>query len=129
MWVSQFVHPPHPAPEASISVGPMWFPLGYMGYKWPARSVERLPPFRPQKLRGQVLVMGNTADPITPLMSARLVAGLLGDQAALVEQLGFGHTTLAESSSCTDKIVADHIVRGIVSPFSSRNLCSREQIH
>ena len=61
--------------------------------------------------------MGNTADPSTPIVSARLVAELLGDQAALVQQLGFGHTTLAESSNCTDSVVADHIVRGIVSPF------------
>ena len=95
----------------------MWFQIGYMGYKWPTRSVERLPPFRRQKLRGQVLVIGNTADPITPFVNARFVAELLGDQAALVEQLGFGHTTTAESSNCTDSIVADHIVHGIVSPF------------
>ena len=95
----------------------MWMPIGYLGYKWPTRSVERPPPFRRQKLRGQVLVMGNTADPITPIVSARLVAELLGDQAALVEQLGYGHTTLAGSSSCTDRIVADHIMRGIVSLF------------
>ena len=114
--------------ESFTPVGPMWFPLGYTGYKWPARSVEQLPPFRHQKLRGQVLVLANTADPITPVMSARLVAELLGDQAALVEQLGFGHTTLAESSSCTDRIVADHIIRGIVSPFSSRDLISFERL-
>ena len=88
-----------------------------MGYKWPARSVERLPPFHHQKLRNQILIIGNTADPVTPIVSARFVAELLGDQAVLVEQLGFGHTTLAGSSSCTDKIVADHIMRGIVSVF------------
>lgn len=86
-----------------------------MGYKWPTRSVERLPPFRRQKLRNKILVIGNTADPITPLASARFVAGLLGDQAVMVEQLGFGHTSLAESSNCTDRIVADHLMRGIVS--------------
>lgn len=94
--------------------GPMWGPLGYSGYKWSTRSVERLPPFRPQKLRNQILVLGNTADPITPLVSARFVAELLGDQAVMVEQLGFGHTTLAEYSSCTERIVADHITRGIL---------------
>lgn len=88
-----------------------------MGYKWPTRSVERLPPFRHQKLRNRVLIIGNTADPITPVASARFVLGLLGDQAVMVEQLGFGHTTLAESSNCTDRIVADHIMRGIVSIF------------
>jgi len=100
--------------EVSPMFGPMWFPIGYMGYKWPARSVERLPPFRHQKLRNQILVIGNTADPVTPIMSARFVAELLGDQAVLVEQLGFGHTTLAESSKCTDKIVADHVMHGIL---------------
>jgi len=100
--------------EVSPMFGPMWFPIGYMGYKWPIRSVERLPSFRRQKLRNQILVMGNTADPVTPVASAKFVAGLLGDQAVMVEQLGFGHTTLAESSNCTDRIVADHIMRGIL---------------
>ena len=101
----------------SVSVGPMWTPIGYMGYKWSTRSVEPLPPFRRQKLRNQVLVMGTTADPVTPIASARYVAELLGDQAVLVEQLGYGHTTLAEFSSCTDRITADHVMRGIVSFF------------
>lgn len=102
---------------AFVQVGPIWAPVGHMGYKWPARSVERLPPFRRQKLRNQILVIGNTGDPVTPIASARFVAGLLGDQAVLVEQLGFGHTTLAELSNCTDKVVADHVMRGIVSLF------------
>ena len=89
--------------------------MGYMGYKWPVRSVERLPPFRLQKIRNEVLVMGNTADPVTPLVSAKFVVELLADQGVLVEQLGFGHTTLAERSRCTQKIVADYVIHGIVS--------------
>ena len=104
----------------------MWFPVGYMGYKWPIRSVERLPPFRRQKLRNRILVLGNTADPVTPVANARFVVGLLGDQAVLVEQLGFGHTTLAESSNCTDGVVADHIMRGIVSLFCVESLFSSD---
>jgi len=100
--------------EVSPMFGPMWHPAGYTGYKWPTRSVERLPPFRPQKLRNQILVIGNTADPVTPLASAKFVAELFGDQAVLVEQLGFGHTTLAEFSSCTYRILADHVMRGIL---------------
>ena len=92
-----------------------------MGYKWPARSVERLPPFRRQQLQNQILIIGNSWDPITSVTNARFVAELLGDQAVLVEQLGFGHTTLAESSNCTDRILADHIMRGIVSLFLWRN--------
>ena len=93
----------------------MWFPVAHMGYKWPVRSVEPLPPFRLHKLRNQVLVIGNTADPMTPLVSAKFVVELLADQGVLVEQLGFGHTTLAERSHCTHKIVADYIMHGIVS--------------
>jgi len=100
--------------EVSPMFGPMWFPLGYSGYKWSTRSVERLPPFRHQKLRNKILILANTADPITPIVSARLVVKLLGDQAVMVEQLGFGHTTLAEYSSCTEKIVADYVMRGIL---------------
>jgi len=92
----------------------LWFPIGYMGYRWPTRSVERLPPFRHQQLRNKILVMGNTADPVTPVKNARSVAELLGDQAVMVEQLGFGHTTLAQLSNCTDRIVADHIMRGVL---------------
>lgn len=91
-----------------------------MGYEWSTRSVERLPPFSRQELRNQVLVIGNTADPVTPIASARFITKLLGDQAVLVEQLGFGHTTLAELSNCTDRIVADHVMHGIVSLFSLR---------
>ena len=89
-----------------------------MGYEWPTRSVERLPPFRSQKLRNRVLIIGNTGDPITPIRSARYVVELLGDQAVLVEQLGYGHTSLGGSSNCTTKIVADHVMRGIVSLFT-----------
>ena len=82
---------------------------------WPTRSVEPLPPFRLRKLRNQVLVIGNTADPGAPLVSAKFVVGLLADQAVLVEQLGFGHTSLAELSRCTQKIVTDYIMQGVVS--------------
>ena len=96
----------------------MWLPIGHMGYKWPARSVEPLPPFRLRKLRNQILLMSTTADPATPLANAKFVAELLADQAVLVEQLGFGHTTLAEYSRCTKKIVTDYIMHGIVGHLS-----------
>ena len=62
--------------------------------------------------------MSTTGDPATPLANAKFVAELLADQAVLVEQLGFGHTTLAEHSSCTQKIVTDYIMHGIVNHFS-----------
>lgn len=113
--------------EVSPMFGAMWFPIGYLGYEWPTRSVERLPPFRPQKLRGQVLVIGNTADPITPIRSARYVAELLGDQAVLVEQIGYGHTSLAGSSNCTTKIVVDHVMHGIL-PQEKETQCKMDSL-
>jgi len=33
----------------------------YTAYKWPIRSVERLPPYKPTKLKIPVLIVGNTA--------------------------------------------------------------------
>lgn len=86
--------------EVTPTFGTAWS-LGYNSYKWPVRSVERLPPYTPAKLKIPVLVIGNTADPITPFASAQKTANLLGDNGFLVEQLGFGHTSLAQSSSCT----------------------------
>jgi len=34
--------------------------FSYVSYKWPTRSVERLPPYTPAKLKNPVLVIGNT---------------------------------------------------------------------
>jgi hypothetical protein len=106
-----------------------------MSYSWPIRSVEQLPPYTPAKLKIPVLVIGNTvrlffpstesfprtdpivlsqADPITPLVSARKTANELGDNAFLVEQLGFGHSSLAQTSSCTLNIVSNYFVNSTV---------------
>ncbi|KAF9785048.1 hypothetical protein BJ322DRAFT_1108516 [Thelephora terrestris] len=70
-------------------------------FGWPVRSVERLAPFSPKQLKNPVLIIGNAADPITPFANAEKAANLLGDNAFLLEQLGFGHTSIAQFSSCT----------------------------
>ena len=54
------------------------------------------------------------ADPIAPFASAQMTANLLGDNAFLVEQLGFGHTSLAQSSSCTSSIMANYLLNSTV---------------
>lgn len=38
----------------------------YISYKWPVRSVERLPPFSPKELKNPVLVMGSTVRAFHP---------------------------------------------------------------
>lgn len=108
--------------------------FSYGSYGWPVRSVERLPPYSPAKLKTPVLVIGNTvsrttppdsifpltrpcnfqADPITPFRSAQKVANLFGDDAFLVEQLGFGHTSFAQGSSCTLGVVVNYFANSTV---------------
>ena len=55
------------------------------------------------------------ADPITPFASAQKTAELLGDNAFLVHQLGFGHTSLAQTSSCTLSVMINYIANSTVS--------------
>ena len=55
------------------------------------------------------------ADPITPFASAQKTANLLGDNAFLVEQLGYGHTSLAQTSSCTLGIMVNYVANSTVS--------------
>lgn len=54
-------------------------------------------------------------DPITPFVGAKYIADLLGDSATLIEQDGFGHTSLAEMSTCSRNIVNKYLVNGTVS--------------
>jgi pimeloyl-ACP methyl ester carboxylesterase len=82
---------------------------GY-NFGWPVRSVEPLPPFDLSATGSPVLVIGNTADPRTAFSGAQNAATLLGGRATLVEQLGVGHTSLAEVSKCTLNIIATYVV-------------------
>lgn len=111
--------------------------LSYNLYGWPVRSVERLPPFSSKQLKNPVLVMGSTVrtsypwlelnpdrqdfqtDPITPFASARKTANMFGDNAFLLEQLGFGHSTLAQVSACTVGVVNNYFAKSEVSVVSS----------
>ncbi|KAI0807357.1 alpha/beta-hydrolase [Fomes fomentarius] len=85
---------------------------------WPFRSVERYQgPFN-KKLANKILIASTTArsfdafDPITPIRGARTLAGLLGDDAVLVELHGFGHPTFATESACMTNTMAAYMVNG-----------------
>ena len=43
------------------------------------------------------------------------MANLLGDNAFLIEQLGFGHTSTSQPSSCTTGIMANYFINSVVS--------------
>ena len=55
---------------------------------------------------------------MTPFMSAQSTANMLGDNAFLLEQLGFGHSTLAQTSACTIGVVANYFGNSEVGVFS-----------
>jgi len=66
------------------------------------------------------LILFYQADPITPFVSAQAAARMLGDRATLVEQLGVGHVSIAQFSSCTMGIVANYVLTSKVCPSHSQ---------
>ena len=73
-------------------------------------------------LKNPIIVIGNKADPATPFVDASLVAGYLGDSAVLVEQDGFGHSSLAQKSTCTQNIITSFFVNGVL-PKGDDTVC------
>ncbi|KAL1675321.1 Alpha/Beta hydrolase protein [Schizophyllum commune] len=98
--------------NVSALFGPQWGAQGNLCFAWPARAVERYTGLWDGKLKNSVLVIGNTADPVTPFENAQLMADLLGDCAVLIKQNGFGHASLAEKSSCTIGVVSRYFQEG-----------------
>ncbi|KAH9886642.1 Alpha/Beta hydrolase protein [Cubamyces lactineus] len=86
---------------------------------WPVRAVERYQgPFN-RSLQNKVLILGNTFDPLTPFADAEKVTTLLKDDAVLVRQNGFGHTTIADPSDCIVKLVSAYFVNETVPEVSA----------
>ncbi|RDX49113.1 alpha/beta-hydrolase [Lentinus brumalis] len=97
--------------NVSHMFGSLWpFPV-YCSF-WPVRSVERYQgPFN-KKLANKILIASNLLDPITPLPAAETLAGLLGRDAVLVRQNGFGHTTVSAPSGCMNEIFIAYMTNG-----------------
>ena len=53
-------------------------------------------------------------DPITPYSNSQRVASMLDDKAVLVTQNGYGHTSLAEKSTCTLNTIKQYFIDGSV---------------
>ncbi|KAI0762144.1 alpha/beta-hydrolase [Trametes elegans] len=89
---------------------------------WPVRAVERYQgPFN-TTLANRILVIGNSYDNATPFLEARRMAEVLGDQAALVRQNGFGHTSIYQASACTRKVIQDYLADGTL-PSAKLTVC------
>ncbi|KAL1685456.1 Alpha/Beta hydrolase protein [Schizophyllum commune] len=102
--------------------GPRWGDPGNACFAWPARAVERYTGPWDNKLKNKILIIGNTADPITPFENAQLMTKLLGDSAVLVKQDGFGHTSLGEMSSCTYGLINTYLTNGSL-PENNDTVC------
>ncbi|KAE8381941.1 TAP-like protein-domain-containing protein [Aspergillus bertholletiae] len=63
------------------------------------------------KTASPVLVLSNTFDPSTPLTSAKNLTATL-EGSVLLEQNGYGHTTLSMPSLCTAKAVRAYFMNG-----------------
>ncbi|KAI0369591.1 alpha/beta-hydrolase [Pilatotrama ljubarskyi] len=93
---------------------------------WPVRAVERYEgPFN-KTLANRILVVNNVLDPITPLSNAEVLAGLLGDDARLVVQRGFGHTTLQSPSRCLNEIFLAYLTNGTL-PEGNETVCNVDE--
>ncbi|OJT07186.1 hypothetical protein TRAPUB_1958 [Trametes pubescens] len=89
---------------------------------WPVRAVERYQgPFN-KTLANKVMVVSNTFDPVTPLPEAEAVAALLGDNARLVRQDAFGHTSVSEPSQCLNAVMFAYFVNGTL-PEDNSTVC------
>ncbi|KAI1785748.1 alpha/beta-hydrolase [Ganoderma leucocontextum] len=88
---------------------------------WPVRASERFQgPFN-GTFANKVLVIGNAYDNATPFKEAAHMAEVLGDQAALVKQNGFGHTSIYQSSACVADIIKAYLNDGTLPPGTSSN--------
>ncbi|KAF9072802.1 hypothetical protein BDP27DRAFT_1400715 [Rhodocollybia butyracea] len=71
---------------------------------WPVDGPERFTGPWNATLETKMLIVSNTADPITPMSSGILVNSLMPDSSVLVIQDGPGHTSFAMPSLCTAKL-------------------------
>ncbi|KZO93675.1 alpha/beta-hydrolase [Calocera viscosa TUFC12733] len=88
---------------------------------WPVREADFFAgPFN-HSLANDILVIGNTYDPATPLTYAKIVHSLI-KQSTLVQHDGYGHCSLAMISLCTARIIRDYFLNGTV-PAQSEVFC------
>ncbi|RDX41793.1 alpha/beta-hydrolase [Lentinus brumalis] len=96
----------------SPSFGAFWpIPWHRCSY-WPVRAPERYQgPFN-GTYANKVLVIGNSYDGATPFFEAQHMAEVMGDQAGLVRQDGYGHTSIYQPSECVTNIVIAYLENG-----------------
>ncbi|KAI5121647.1 hypothetical protein M0805_001174 [Coniferiporia weirii] len=97
-----------------------------MCHHWTARETERFTgPFN-HTLNNEILVIGNTADPITPVQNARAVNRMMPHSSRLIVQDGSGHCSSAMTSLCTTKALRGYFLEGKLP--ESGLLCETDEV-
>ncbi|KAK0243429.1 hypothetical protein EDD85DRAFT_815033 [Armillaria nabsnona] len=106
------------SPHFGMSTG-MYEPDGGCQY-WPAKGPERFTGPWNATLDIPMLIISNTADPVTPISSGLLINSLMPDSSVLIIQESPGHTSSSMVSLCTMKLQRQYMSEGIVPANGTR---------
>lgn len=76
-----------------------------------SRPKWRFPPYRQTNTSFPILFIGNTADNVTPLRSARNNSAVFPGSVVLVQR-SYGHCSLAAPSTCSARMIRDYFQKG-----------------
>ncbi|ORY50704.1 alpha/beta-hydrolase [Rhizoclosmatium globosum] len=83
---------------------------------WPVSASERYTGPWNNKLKNQILIIGNRYDPVTPLASAQIIEKQMEGNGVLLTREGYGHCSTSMVSKCTQEHIRRYFVDGIVPP-------------
>ncbi|KAB8264680.1 TAP-like protein-domain-containing protein [Aspergillus pseudonomiae] len=98
-------------PPSSKLLGEVGNSIAMTCTQWQIDAKERYVGNFESKTKNPIMVIGNTYDSATPLVSARNISASF-EGSVLLEHGGWGHASLAHGSSCTSKIVRDYWTNG-----------------
>ncbi|KZT53799.1 alpha/beta-hydrolase [Calocera cornea HHB12733] len=113
--------------RASFKVAPHFASMDFpdLCHLWPVEQNERFTGPWNHTLSNDILIIGNTNDPVTPLRSARHVHEWQKNS-VLIHQDGFGHCSLAQTSYCTHNILRSYFLNGTL-PSEREVFCSVDE--
>ncbi|KAK7967739.1 TAP-like protein-domain-containing protein [Apiospora aurea] len=82
--------------------------------RWPMAARERYEGnFQGIRTRHPILLIGNYADPVTPLASAKNASASF-EGSVVLEHKGFGHASIAQWSTCTITAARTYLLTGVL---------------
>lgn len=113
----------------SPTVGANWAKIPTMCHTWPFRAEWRYAgPFLNKRTKIPILLVGNEADPVTPVRNAEKIAAKEeqrpsdkeGPGATVLLQEGPGHCSLAGKSTCTEYFIRRYFENGSLPPEGTK---------